>query len=477
VKKSKAKPEVAAETRRRHKALNFGILVALIACCFLFGGASRTDVKSLILLQPLAVVGAAIFLLDYGSIRWRAVKAPLLLLGGLAGIMVAQLIPLPPALWTHLPGHGQFAATASVAGIAQPWRPISLAPDFTLSSLVGLVVPAAVLIGYASLPVERTRDLVPVMIAGGGISALLGLAQLSGGANSPLYPYEVTSRGLPVGLFANRNHQALLLAMIWPMLAVWSSFRMEGEARTFLRWLAAAIAIFLLPMTLATGSRAGLLLGAVGLAAAYWLLRTPRPLGRPHKSWQKWLGAAGLAGGVLVFGAAVFLSRDEAVQRAAGLNLGDELRFEYMPSLLAIARDFFPVGAGFGSFDPLFRSYEPAHSLSPSYLNHAHNDLLEIVMDGGLAAVVLLLAFIAWLAQRARLALRKSDGRTSLALGRLALAQMIMFFISSLVDYPLRTPLLAAICAIACGWLGDLDFSRESRAAAAERDRLAGRKP
>lgn len=454
---------------RRQGALTFGSMVLLLAACFLMGGASRTDVMSLIVLQPLAVLCIAIvFLVDFHSIRWRAIRTPLALLGVLAGIMVVQLIPLPPAVWTNLPGHAQFAAIATVGGIEQPWRPISLSPDLTLAGLASLSVPAAVLIGYGALPVARTRDLLPIVIGGAVLSAVLGLAQLSGGTGSPLYLYDVTSRGLPVGLFANRNHQALLLTLVWPMLAVWLSFpTIEPRFRALAAWVSGALAIFILPMLLATGSRAGLLLGALTFAAAIWFLRK-REGDRPQGRFGRWLAPAAALAGLGVFVAAVFLSRDEAIQRATGMDLAEERRFEFLPTLIKIAGDFFPTGAGFGSFDRLYRVYEPLEFLSPNYLNHAHNDLLELIIDGGLPAALLAIAFAWWIVSRARVAFLRAGGRPSEALARLAVVVIVILFLGSLVDYPLRTPLLAAICAIACGWLTDVDRSTRVRSETTE---------
>ncbi|HYD25615.1 MAG TPA: O-antigen ligase family protein [Croceibacterium sp.] len=449
---------------RRQSALKFGALTLLIAACFLMGGASRADVKSLVVLQPLSVVCLAIFLADFRAIRWNVIRYPLLLLTVLAAIIAIQLVPLPPSVWTNLPGHEPFAATARTVGLEQPWRPISLSPDLTLGTLVGLCVPFAALVGFASLPADRTRDLLPVLIVGGALSALLGLAQMSSGVQSRLYLFEVTNRGLPVGFLANRNHQALLLAMLWPMLAVWASFPAEPRFQGVKRWICAAVAIFLLPLMLATGSRAGLVLAVVGLAMAFLFWRgqqAPATAGR----WGKWLPGLVFGLGAVVLGAAVFLSRDEAVQRAAGMDLSDESRLEYMPTLLKITWDFFPVGSGFGGFDPLFRYYEPEALLSPSYLNHAHNDLLEVVLAGGLAALVLLGLFVAWIARRGIVALRRSDGRTTGRLARLALGMIAMMLLSSLVDYPLRTPLLAVICAVACGWLADTENPQRPRPA------------
>jgi O-antigen ligase len=440
---------------RRLELLRFVTLLILLFACFLMGGASRVDVLSLVILQPLAVICTGIFLVFGRDIRWDAIKIPLLVLVALAAIMAVQLIPLPPDLWMALPGHGQFGSSARVAGLEQPWRPISVTPDLTIDSLVSLSTPLAVLVGFASLPAERTRALLPYLVGGVTLSAVVGLAQLASGGRGPLYFYDVTNIGSSVGLFANRNHQAVLLAMGWPMLAVWATLRTNrptGGARLL---IALALALFFVPMILVAGSRAGLVLGAVGLAAAFLVQKRGALNLRRFERWKVMLAAASMVAVIAVIGSAILFSRDEALERTSSMALSEEARFTYLPTIWRILGDFFPVGTGFGSFDPVFRVYEPLAILAPRYFNHAHNDLLELILVGGLPAAALLVAFLAWLAKRAFRVLRARHGGASLTFARLGLTVTVMLLLSSLVDYPLRTPLLAALFAVGCGWLCD----------------------
>jgi hypothetical protein len=440
----------------------FATMLVLLAACFLGGGASRLDVMSLIYLQPLAVICLALFLFTAETIRWSSIKAPLLVIGALAALMTVQLIPLPPDIWTALPGHGRFAASASVVGLEQPWRPFSLTPDLTLASLVSLSVPLAALVGFGALSVEQSRRLLPYLILGAATSALLGLMQFASGGRGALYLFEVTNLGSPVGLFSNRNHQAVLLAMTWPMLALWTMLPAKPEHVAAKRWMAVALALFLLPMTMATGSRAGIILGAAGiLVGAALLWQQPRQ-GRGSR-WNSILLAAGVVASVAMIAVAIAFSRAEALQRLVGIEAEQESRLQYLPVLLDIARDFFPVGAGFGSFDPVFRTYEPFELLSPQYLNHAHNDLAEIIIVGGLPAAALVVVFLAWLLRRGAPLLRGTRGRTSLSYGWLGATMLLMLLGHSLADYPLRTPLMAALACLACGWLADSRAGSSSR--------------
>lgn len=448
----------------------FGLALALIGACFLWGGGSRLDIPGLIFLQPLTILIGAALLLIPGERRWAAVRVPLLLLAALAVVMMAQLVPLPPALWQALPGHGQFAPFIEAAGAGDYWRPLSLTPDLTLASLVGLGVPATGLIAFASVSEERSHQLLPYLLIAAGLSAVVGLGQLVGGPNSAFYRYAVTNEGSAVGLFSNRNHQALFIAMVWPMLALWVTARgLEPARKRLRRWIGGAAAIGLVPMILVTGSRAGLLLALVALAFAGWFLRANARASHELSTLPPWVRRAAPALILLAIVAvgllAAWFSRDEAFQRLYATNLADERRFAQLPILLRIAGDFLPFGSGFGGFDPVYRYYEPDALLAPTYLNHAHNDVLELIITGGAPAAAIALAFLLWITRRF-LALRGWLPRnTRDRFAYLAAALIVLALLASVADYPLRTPIHALLFAFACGWLAAAQPAGRSRSA------------
>ena len=60
----------------RSDKIHLALLLGLLAACFAMGGASRLDVMSLILLQPLAALCAAAFLVIPGTRDWQPVRLP-----------------------------------------------------------------------------------------------------------------------------------------------------------------------------------------------------------------------------------------------------------------------------------------------------------------------------------------------------------------------------------------------------------------
>lgn len=434
------------------------VLFGLLVLVALGGGSAFADTLSLIYVRMAAVVALVVFALTPTRPDWRTCRVPLALLAALAAIMVAQLVPLPPSVWTALPGRASYLEAAAAFGRSQPWRPLSLTPDLTVNSLVSLVVPAAVLLGFAKLDAAQRERLVIGFVVLCLASMAIGVTQYAGGERSPLYLYKRTYQGMPVGLLANRNHQAALLAAFFPALRVWSLLPTPDARRVQHRtWLALALGIVAIPVILATGSRAGILLGLASLAATFALFSAR---GQRHNPAPVSIQARLLRIGIPVLLVGMVLAtwrfgRALSIQRLAGQApaVDEDLRFQFAPYVVGIIKDSFPVGTGFGSFDPMFRRYEPDAALKNSFFNHAHNELLELVMTAGIAGAALLAVFLVWWIARLVRATRERPQTRTTHLTLLGGTIIGIMLAASVVDYPLRTPLLGAWFAIACGWL------------------------
>jgi len=107
----------------------FYAFVAFMTLVFSMGGSSRDDVQSLVILRPLAVLFGAFALTCRTREHWKGRLFPLYIAIALLVLMILQSIPLPPSIWTELPGRKIFADIADLAGIEQPWRPLTLSPS------------------------------------------------------------------------------------------------------------------------------------------------------------------------------------------------------------------------------------------------------------------------------------------------------------------------------------------------------------
>ena len=448
--KRKMHAEAALSGARLTDRIRLVAQLALLVTCLAGGGSSRANVYSLLYLRPLAALLLAAILLVTTKRELRVVRVPLILLALLAASMAIQLVPLSPEMWAALPGHSALARAATAAGIAPAWRPISLTPDLTINSMISLIPPLAALLATAGLTHKEHGLVLFVLIGAAVASSVLGIAQLAAGADGAPYLYTVPTRGTASGVFANRNHNAAFLAIGLLCLGHWASLSpSRGRLRPHMRMgVAAAIGVLLLLTIIATGSRTGSVIAVPVLIAA--ILK-----GFPKGAWRSRGGrAAAVALPVLMvcgtIALAIAAGRGASFDRFVGFDPEAENRLENLPVLLEMLRTFWLVGTGYGSFDPAFRWFEPDRLLHPQYFNHAHSDWLELVLTGGAPAALVLAAFMVWVLMIASRVLRDRDDRRGY--GGLGIGIVLILGAASVSDYPLRTPLLAVLLAIGCGW-------------------------
>lgn len=340
-----------------------------------------------------------------------------------------QLIPLPEAIWSLLPGRGEVAAGFDLVGIARPWLPISLDQDATLAVLVNLLPPLAGLVVFAQASARGLHWALSCLVACALGSILLGLAQQAAGEGTALQPYAITNPGHATGLFANRNHLGTLLIVAMPCAVL--LLRKAGS-----RWFGAGLVVLLLAGAVLTGSRAAVVLGVLSaLASLLWVGGIPA-----HRQ----LAIPGLVLGLALCAiGGRWLLTDEAMSPPGG---ADEHRPVIIATTLKAAGDYFPVGSGGGSFLRVYQHYEDPAKADPEYRNHAHSDYAEIALEYGALGCLLILGVLSWLARRVLEACRPGEPRLEARTGVMMLALMLAH---SAVDYPLRTAALAVMAALA----------------------------
>jgi O-antigen ligase len=437
------------------KFVVFAVFVILVA---LMGGGARSDIVSLLVLRPVAVLAAAYGLLTISQPAFRSAAVPIYLLTAAMAIAALQLLPLPAPVWTSLAGRGPFAEVYSQFGLSAGWHPLSLYPSYSWNSLFAMFVPFAAILVIAQVDGWSRSSSLLLFIGLAVTSATLGILQLLGSDNNAFYLYRVTNNGDPVGLFANRNHQAVFLACAFPIMAAYVALPRPrtdkgGALRTM---MCIGAAIFLLASIVATGSRSGTLVAVAGIIASFALIPASQwqmvRVGRKWRLSSRSITIAGVAIVSLVLLA--FSARLTSLQRFIDLGGQDQVRLAALKTNAAIAREFFPWGAGMGTFPEIFGIYEPADFLDPKYLNHAHNDWIEIVIEGGLPAVALLATAIMLILWRAGPIVRKPlDGSHSGILARLGLVILLLLGMASASDYPLRTPTMSVLLMAALYWL------------------------
>ncbi len=429
--------------------LSFWLLSIFLLILWIAGGASRADVSGQAVVRFFAWAFLIVFVLFSSRFEWLRIRPIAILLGVTILVVALQLVPLPPAIWTALPGRELLTRAAEVSGQPQPWRPLSISPSATVNALGSLVVPVVVLVLSAQLTHEQQWQVASILLALVLAGCLLALLQFSGAHfDNPFINYH---RGSISGNFANRNHFALFVAWGCLIAPLWG---FHGDRQE--RWkaiVALALLPFFLLVILAAGSRAGLVLGA--LATGTGLLLVRRSAWREIRSMPRWVGFAAIGALVLVLAGTVTLSftlgRAIALDRALDLQAVADLRSRAFPYVIDALWRYFPAGSGFGAFDPVYRIGEPDLLLQHQYFNHAHDDWVEVVLDGGAAGAALLIAGLVWLIFSVMKAWRSDGRRARLALG--GAVAVLLAMLASVPDYPARTPMVMAMITIAAVWL------------------------
>ena len=253
----------------------------------------------------------AIAIIAWAALARRPAHMPkagymLVLLTGLTLLLIGlQLVPLPPSIWSNLPGRDFIANGYALLGQQLPWLPISLAPYQTIASALWLLPPLAMLAGMLRLGAFRPSWLAAGLAIATFAAVIVGTLQVASGnpALSPWYFYKVTNFGLATGFFANSNHMATLLVVAIPFLVAlfgsrWTEAKSAQVSASKSAILAGGLLVILLGLGL-NGSLAGLGLGVPVVAASALLGASLK------RNWARWslAGVALLGDG---FGGAYF---------------------------------------------------------------------------------------------------------------------------------------------------------------------------
>ena len=419
----------------------FVLLIVLLACLWLAGGASRMDDYG----QPVvraAAWGILIIALVLAPRPDRTMLWPAtLLVGGVLLIAIWQLAPLPPGIWSELSGRQLFLAASSEA---QPWRPFALVPADAINAVASLVVPVTVLLLALAVTADERARLLDILLGMIALSAMIAAFQFT-------RPGQFDSVS---GLFANRNHFAVFVAIGCLLTPVWVYSGSGGS-----RWrplTGIGLILFFSLIVLGTGSRSGALLApmaiVIGLVTVRNRLRA-QLAGRSRVTVALLLGGGICAVGALVL-VSVWAGRAVSIDRALSLGTENEIRGRALPTVMMMVDDYFPAGSGLGGFATIFKVHEPDALLRPTYFNQAHNDLLGVVLDAGLVGAAMLAAAFMWWAWRSLGAWRSKPSK-AVRLARAGSAMLLLLGVASLVDYPVRTPIMMALAVIGALWLGD----------------------
>lgn len=444
-------------------SLFYGYTCLVLGAALLLGGGRVYGLwsDSLVYLLTLPLLAVSFFRLSTGRPPREtaiAVAAACVVFA----LPLIQLVPLPPSLWTALPGRILIVETFQLMGAPLTWWPLSLDPQATMLSFLALLPAIAIFLAVLLLDEAERASLTLVVLFAAVAGVLLGLVQLVQGAASPLRFFAITNLDSTTGFFANRNHNAAMFYCALPFAAAWAHHSLATRRRSYLVAAYATLTVLVLLVGATTTlSRAGAALAVLALILSLVQLVRRRVLV--------------LAAGVLVGAAVVFLLAGRTIGMLASRFATDPLdnyRVTIVEiSLEALAR-FFPVGSGFGTFPVVYELGDRPDAVLSAYVNHAHNEYLELLIEGGVIAAVVVLAFLVWFAIRlVAIWARPADGRDGGSYDGRAAASIaiLLLLVHSLVEFPLRTTALSTLFALCCGFLVAPIHRARSAAPAARR--------
>ena len=422
------------------------------------------------LVMLLLMLGVAAWK-DPLSAPWKIWALPGLALLSLAGGQLAGGLPAriwtAGGLWLGLialyawnASHGWIDGRGLVPLEHLRGWPASAFPEGTWNTFrLALALFAAFALGFR-LSRRQIRGMQGIAVAAAIAMALVVLMQRL--EPNPFHVYEYT------GLFVNENHFAVFSNLLFPVVLVMASrarFRAVQDGRP-----SSPAGLFLLAAALMAAavvlcrSRAGVAVMALLVAAHVGLCRrTIREYpfaGVPLSSWLKGMG------GVSIAVAAGFAVRAFWREWRQIEVIGQEWAFRsgILKDALAAWRDHPAWGIGPGTFSAAFPYYQSAAFEGRSIL-HAHCEPIQFLVEFGVAGALIVLAAVA-LAFSARgpsPAGAAGEIPPFADLERRAFGfGLIACGLHSLIDFPLRIPLIALLAATWAGiWVGTAPLRKE----------------
>ncbi len=400
---------------------------------------------------------------------WSPHRLLLLTFAGVAAVGLLQLVPLPrsilstvsPGTVAHLAQY-DFAWSRGIdpltGAVADLRHPISLAPRLTVTALLlfgSLVLLLAGLLRVLSRTIAGhcARGIVVIgcllAVVGIGQKALLGdnayLGMRIYGFWQPEYVLST-----PFGPYVNKNHFAGWMLMAIPLTLGLATAQVKAltrplrDIRDLLLWMSepegGRMMLYLVAATvmtlslLMTGSRSGigclalLFIGATVAAGRHGSLRS--------------MAIAGVATVVVLGGALTWAGRDARLDRFVSDNESIGMRLDIWSMAARMVPAFPMLGSGLDTFGTATMRYEePDATGRRLHYNEAHNDYVQLLVEGGVVVLALVLLGLIAIIRSARSRLSSRDDGVELHWIRVgAAAGLALIAVQAMVEFSLQMP-------------------------------------
>lgn len=426
-----------------------GGLVLIVVGSVMAIGAVHPPVLGLAALVGALCLGGAMLL---GPRRIRDLPPATLVFWALAAFSLLQLVPLPLGVlaWIAPTNADVWARSLMPFGETPTHAPITLDPGATWIEVARWISYGAVVAAAAAIARRRGLRWAALLVHGAAIAAAIatighGLA----GATEVFGIYTPSARPQPwhVGPLLNPNNLSGLLNIG----ALCGLGLIVDEEPPIPRWLLAPSTGTIVAISVASASRAGVLMlfvGVVALALMTEHARYRRRVSSDTVRRARWIGSAALA---LGFSLALLGTKQDVWDELLDENLNKLALISWAKPAIA---DYAWLGMGRGAFESGFASYTPAGSHVT--VTHAENFVVQWLVEWGAIAGGLGLLAMIYLFRPKRYGIRHSRVAAGAWIG------MLILLAQNLVDLGLEVPALCFTVALLLGALEGNTHRRRS---------------
>lgn len=396
------------------------------------------------------------------SVPWRTLVIP----AALTCVVLMQLCPLPASWLQRSGGRGNFISSARVGRV-------TFEPYSTRVQL--LVVLTCIAAFYLGQVVSQNRDskrrLIVCLVVLGTFEAFYGLVQYLTGWQMIFAYAKKYDLAEATGTYINRNHYAGFLEMVLPFgiaLVLYEFCNLDKSkhpggvslrtllsresSHRFIFWLLVSVVLF--AALIFSQSRMGIIAACASLLVMCGLVAVSRhQRGIALGLWAAFIALS------IVF--AFWIGPGPIAERFATVgqeySLGDQSRISIWHDALRLIWQHPLLGTGLGTFPIAFQAFQT--SFLGQFVNHAHNDYLEIASDLGLPAAVILFASVFVVLTRAVRTYFTSKENIDRIVAAGCVGSIVALLLHSMADFNLHIPANALIFSLILG----LGISGKSR--------------
>ena len=416
----------------------------LIFAPLAFGTVEQWSLLTVEFLITLAVLFAAIHLINTSG---RLVAAPgLVPLLLLTGWMLLQIVPLPVFLVRVLsPASYQVYKPVYDMLAGNPWMPLTVYQKATVFECIRIV--SYMLFYFLTIQLlgngarlKQTVKICSWLAIGVGVCAILQKFS----SPDKIYWFRHAPSSSLIGPWVYRSQYCGYVEMILPIVfALYIYYRPVAHSKESLRvrivsffsqasgnlsLLLGLGCLILITSVFVSLSRGGII--SVSLSFLFFLLVMGWRRAR-YSSLFYFSMAASLILAVAWFGWGPIIGRfDQLFTRTGALNID---RFAIWRDSFPIVKDFWLTGSGFGTFLNIFPGYKTI--LDNCMYDHAHNDYLELLTDGGIVGFALVFWFVIAVIREGWKMIGRRRDRYSILISIGALTGIIAMLIHSVSDF------------------------------------------